>query len=287
MNRDLIFDVGAHKGEDTSFYLAKGFRVVAIEANPSLCATLRERFKDAVSSGRLIILNLAISQVEGQVEFYINQDNSVWGTTNHDWVERNRQLGAGNVKKIIVEAAPLSVVVTKFGTPRYCKIDIEGNDVLALSSLSRAGEMPDFVSIESEKLDWSRLLNELKLLRSLGYRRFKIIDQSVVDLQDCPIPAAEGQFVDYKFEQGSSGLFGEELPGRWLTIVEAVEAYRSIFRGYALNGDCGLFLDKNKSLFNALSKLQSSLLRLKGWRRYVNPAYTLPRPGWFDTHAAK
>ena len=26
----LIYDVGAHRGEDTEFYLKKGFRVVAI-----------------------------------------------------------------------------------------------------------------------------------------------------------------------------------------------------------------------------------------------------------------
>ncbi len=34
MNPDLIFDVGMNNGDDTDFDLAKGFRVVAIEANP-------------------------------------------------------------------------------------------------------------------------------------------------------------------------------------------------------------------------------------------------------------
>ncbi len=31
---DLVFDVGAHKGEDSDFYLNLGYRVVAVEANP-------------------------------------------------------------------------------------------------------------------------------------------------------------------------------------------------------------------------------------------------------------
>ena len=33
----LIYDVGAHKGEDTEYYLRKGFRVIAIEAMPEFC----------------------------------------------------------------------------------------------------------------------------------------------------------------------------------------------------------------------------------------------------------
>ena len=33
---DLIYDVGAHKGENSDFYLRLGFRVVAVEANPML-----------------------------------------------------------------------------------------------------------------------------------------------------------------------------------------------------------------------------------------------------------
>ena len=33
---DLIYDVGMHNGSDTAYYLHKGFRVLAIEANPVL-----------------------------------------------------------------------------------------------------------------------------------------------------------------------------------------------------------------------------------------------------------
>ena len=29
---DLVFDIGANNGDDTGFYLAKGFRVVAVDA---------------------------------------------------------------------------------------------------------------------------------------------------------------------------------------------------------------------------------------------------------------
>ena len=32
---NLIFDIGFHKGEDTLFYLLKGYRVIAVDADPN------------------------------------------------------------------------------------------------------------------------------------------------------------------------------------------------------------------------------------------------------------
>ena len=88
----LIYDVGAHKGEDTEFYLKKGFSVVAIEANPALCLGLTKRFEEFINSGRLVLLNLAISDHSGEVTLFIN-DKSDWGTTDPEWVKRNQALG--------------------------------------------------------------------------------------------------------------------------------------------------------------------------------------------------
>jgi FkbM family methyltransferase len=38
---NLVFDIGANTGQDTAALLSRGLRVVAIEANPKLCADLR------------------------------------------------------------------------------------------------------------------------------------------------------------------------------------------------------------------------------------------------------
>jgi FkbM family methyltransferase len=38
---NLVFDIGANTGQDTMALLSRGLRVVAIEANPKLCADLR------------------------------------------------------------------------------------------------------------------------------------------------------------------------------------------------------------------------------------------------------
>jgi hypothetical protein len=41
---NLVLDVGMHNGDDTAYYLASGYDVVAVEANPTLCASARDRF---------------------------------------------------------------------------------------------------------------------------------------------------------------------------------------------------------------------------------------------------
>src|SRR5262249_25625262 len=203
--------------------------VVAIEAMPEFCVLLEQKFHRFLEAGQLKILNVAISKTTGSTDFFVDETVSVWGTTNLEWVQRNRSLVAGRTRKIRVEERSLADIIDEFGVPRYCKIDIEGNDLDALKSLVGAEEVPRYISIESEKRDWSRLMEEFRTFHRLGYSRYKVVDQTLVNLQACSRPAREGNDCDHVFEDGSSGLFGDELPGAWLCLSEAVEAYRQIF----------------------------------------------------------
>src|SRR5215469_13950329 len=94
MNTQLIYDVGAHLGEDTDFYLRKGFKVLAVEANATLAERLRERFRSSLHGGSLSVLQAAIAEHSGEVDFYVNESESVWGTIRPDWAKRNARLGA-------------------------------------------------------------------------------------------------------------------------------------------------------------------------------------------------
>ena len=44
VNSNLIYDVGLHEGQDTAYYLWKGFRVLAVEANPELTQAAQSKF---------------------------------------------------------------------------------------------------------------------------------------------------------------------------------------------------------------------------------------------------
>lgn len=285
----LIYDVGAHVGDDTEFYLKKGFSVVAIEASPALCAQLNERFASDVASGSLRILNLAIDEKIGEVTLYINDRLSIWNTTNPEFEKRNAAGGAPSSQKITVPSAPLDSVIREYGAAYYVKIDIEGQDMTALRSLERVPEKPRYLSIEAEKMSWAKLLDEFSVLRHLGYRRFKLVNQALLEFQDCPSPPLVGKYVEQRFTSHSSGLFGEEVPGKWMDATAAIEQYQHAFVGYFLNGDDGIFrtsILRGRGIFNSLVKLQKKVASFRG-SAYRDPFATLPHHYWYDTHASR
>ncbi|MGH7380629.1 MAG: FkbM family methyltransferase [Candidatus Methylomirabilales bacterium] len=91
MLSDLVFDVGAHYGNDTAHYLRRGFRVVGVEAHPGLAAALWDRFAPEVRSGRLVIEPVAVGPDQGEVPFYVVEGNdAVWSSVLPDEARKHR-----------------------------------------------------------------------------------------------------------------------------------------------------------------------------------------------------
>jgi FkbM family methyltransferase len=275
-HEDLIYDVGMHKGEDTDYYLKKGFRVIGFEADPDLVAHCRSRFSDEIENGKLIVVEGAIAEQpsietkEKTIKFYRNKDVSLWGTVASDWANRNEFLGTTN-EIIEVPVVDFLEYLEKYGIPHYLKIDIEGMDKLCLRALINFKEKPDYVSIESEIMSFSNLVEELNLLTQLGYTRFKAIQQLGISHQREPNPSKEKGYVGYQFQEGSSGLFGEDLPYKWKDYNQILKEYKLIFLQYKLLGVYGK-LNKKFLVGNVVKKVLERLLHK-------------PMPGWYDTHA--
>ena len=238
---DLIYDLGCHNGQDTDFYLKKGFTVVAIEANPALCEGLKLRFNREIADGRFVLIEKAIGERFGKVNFFVNTEPNIWGTTAHNlrYKERSSAKVSPNSTKTVVPSIPFSWLTDQFGVPYYLKIDIEGADVLCLEDLMKEEDRPNFISIERQPF-LSDQLKELALLKALGYTRFKIVDQKAVMHQQPPRPAREGVYVDHQFEFDATGLFGEESPGPWLSYGEAIARNAAIIgakQGFRPFGD--------------------------------------------------
>jgi FkbM family methyltransferase len=258
MVADLIYDVGLHNGGDTAYYLHKGFRVVAIDANPVLTAAARGRFKEEIASGKLTVLNIGIAETEGTLSFWVNEANDTQSSFNEARAKRY-----GPCHEIRVPCIPLSAVMAQHGVPHYMKVDIEGYDYLCIRALD-SKDLPKYVSVELDR-DHD-LVTELQ---KLGYRKFKIVNQltfteSTPIAQDeiglrvlrkisakappfrrilCSPPIASRLkkvdfdcFVDrfpYKFGEGSSGPFGEDTSGPWYPADEVTARIRSIQRKLA------------------------------------------------------
>ena len=182
MTKDLVFDVGLHKGEDTDFYLRKGYRVAAFEANPALVRACRERFAQAVESGDLLIFEglLRAGADDAAATFYVNQTHSDWGTAVPAWRDRNQSAFRAASEEIKVPVVSMATVIATVGVPLYAKIDIEGLDHEILRAFGDTPERPRFVSVESTKTSLAALEAEIDLLTRLGYRRFKAVQQRTV-----------------------------------------------------------------------------------------------------------
>lgn len=269
---DLIYDVGMHKGEDTDFYLKKGFRVIAFEADPELIKENKIKFAEYIKRNQLVVVEGAIvdNNNRNSVNFYKNLDVSVWGTVDIDWAKRNEQLGT-NYKTIEVNAVNFTECIEKYGIPHYIKIDVEGVDILCLKKFLQFSPKPDYISIESNKKSIAGVLEEVSLLTKLGYNKFIAVQQDYISFkQKVPFPAKEGTYKPHKFSFGSSGLFGKELPGRWKSKEEIIREYQTILLLYRWFGD-DTFWRKNiiaKTIMDKFSKLIGKAI-----------------PGWYDTHA--
>lgn len=268
MTSDLIFDIGMHTGEDTAFYLRKGFRVVAVEANEALVREARERFADEIDSGRLVIHAAALARTHGRTSFYVNHQKDDWGTTCPAFVARNEALGTTHTK-VEVPCIPLQHVIAEHGVPYYAKIDIEGADLLCLRAFLDFDERPRFVSIETSLKHFDAFFDELSHLWVLGYRHFKIVNQALNRTVRCPQPPREGLYVDQRFHGRMSGPFGEEAPGAWRDVAHTLRRYRGILADQRRFGAGGRF---DRSPWREIDR------RLRRWMRREPP-------GWYDLHA--
>lgn len=221
--RPLIFDVGMHNGDDTDFYLKKGFDVVAIDADLRHVQKCTARFRKEIEEARLTIVHAAVAHEAGVIPFYVNLDKD-------DWSSMSQRLGTrrqSRYERVLVEAMPFSECLRRYASGRrvyYIKADIEGGDVHVLNGLVDWPSKPKYVSVEAQHLSW---LSQLYLL---GYRRFKLVNQNLVWTLQQPNPPREGVLVTHKFSGYASGPFGEETPGVWRTFEETAELYLSLRR---------------------------------------------------------
>ena len=255
--KDLIYDVGMNNGDDTAYYLSLGFRTVAIEADPELVEQAKARFAREVASGRLIILNIGIADREGALPFWICEPNHRWSSFDRAYAS----WGNSPNHQIQVPCTRFETIVAQYGVPYFCKIDIQGNDSLCLLGLT-PHNVPKFLSIEANNLD----LRLLEMLRALGYSLFKCISQIAFIPLQFP-PAAEQRRLEraqtllvspkfrhrvfrklggrtwlqrqlqstrrhheWRFPPQSSGRFGDQTFGRWLTYDEMKRTSQEFLR---------------------------------------------------------
>ena len=243
----LIYDIGMFDGIDTRYFLKNNYKVIAVEADPSLAKSAGQTFQSAVSSGQLVVLNFAIADSDDQELSFNLSENSFWNSLKPGVADR-MEMFKENIK---VKSRKLSTLFQQYGVPFYCKVDIEGYDAIAVSTLKDTGLLPDYVSVETEcigeheTVDEKTILQTLDTPRGIGYNQFKLVDQTTLDTLELDIPfygsgwdklhRLKNKYVHYNlikdrkkgfsydfFYTGATGHFGESLGGKkWYHYEDA------------------------------------------------------------------
>jgi FkbM family methyltransferase len=165
---NLVFDIGANVGDKTDLFLQLGAKVVAVEPQESCWRILKRRFKD----GNVIVEAVALADKTGQRTLFVDRSHTL-ATMSKTWIDSMKKSGRFSRhkwnSKLSVQTATLDMLISKYGKPAFCKIDVEGFEFDVLCGLSEPIRM---ISLEFVPERIENSLNCIDYLAKLGNVEF-------------------------------------------------------------------------------------------------------------------
>ncbi len=164
---DLCFDVGANIGNKTNIFLKLYAKVVALEPQELACQKINELYGD---NKNLTIINKGLADKPGFLELSIGEDRSVLATMSEKWKKEgsfSKNYTWAKTEKVPVTT--LDNLISEYGLPKFCKIDVEGFEEQVLKGLSQP--IP-YISFEFHKSFLDNARECIKHLAFLGTAKF-------------------------------------------------------------------------------------------------------------------
>jgi FkbM family methyltransferase len=171
---DLVFDVGANRGNRAKVFCKLGARVVAFEPQLDCYHFLRGMFAGEKS---VRLVNQALGRAEGVTEMLIADADTI-SSLSPEWVEAVQRSGRFSQhkwdRKQQVTITTLDAAIRDFGTPSFIKIDVEGYESEVLSGLSTPVKcvavefVPECVQNTMKCIDHLSSLSAVEAKLSLG-----------------------------------------------------------------------------------------------------------------------
>jgi FkbM family methyltransferase len=173
------FDVGANRGEWTAALRKLGAKVVAVEPQSACVEMLHEQFG---ADNHVQIVPSAIGEGPGTGLLYPAVTTSEHASMSDEWrraaIAHREMPPDGWLKPVEVPVTTLDLLIERFGSPVFCKLDVEGLEPEALAGLSQPlpaiafefhHEMPDALRRCTERL------------ANLGSYRFRVFEDEWPD----------------------------------------------------------------------------------------------------------
>ena len=132
---DLCFDIGAHTGNRTGTWLSMGAKVVSAEPQPAFIRLLQKKY---AHNPRFLLESKAIGSNPGKARLHISRMNPAISTLSDDWrkIMTDFEPALAWEDYADVEVETLDELLARYGSPAFCKIDVEGYEMEVLSGLS-------------------------------------------------------------------------------------------------------------------------------------------------------
>jgi FkbM family methyltransferase len=109
--------------------------VICIEPQPICVKRLWKRFG---KNANVVIVEAALDEKEGVGELAVCEQEPTISTMSQRWRSEGRFAGKNEwTKTVPVAVTTLDCLIARYGTPAFCKIDVEGFEVLVLKGLSQ------------------------------------------------------------------------------------------------------------------------------------------------------
>ena len=203
----IVYDFGANRGSNIPYYLSRGFRVVAVEANPKLSQSISQYYENHPS---VAVENVCVvsDETDVSVPFYIHKTNDVLSASQNDLDKDN------NFERIDVRGLTPDQLFSRHGAPFFVKIDLEGLDGPIANAVLRSAQDLPYISAEAHSIE------PFCHFVSAGYRHFKIVEAPFVGSRYYNLSERAGM-AEFAFSYHDAGPFGEDIPGIWLNVDEA------------------------------------------------------------------
>jgi FkbM family methyltransferase len=133
----LCFDIGAHVGNRVAAWRHLGARVVAVEPAAHLMSWLRRFYGRAPD---VTLVQAAVGAAAGAATLRHDPRNPTVASLSDSWIAAvSHEPSFGGVNWRAAEpvmVTTLDALITQYGIPQLCKIDIEGYETEALRGLS-------------------------------------------------------------------------------------------------------------------------------------------------------
>lgn len=163
----LVFDIGANAGNYTLIFRTIGARVVAVEPQLKLAADLKNRFRRAENI-RIVRAALGAKISNGILKKTpaLSEVASL-----HPEIEARSRFASSHSfsEEEVVPVLTLDQLIRDYGTPSFCKIDVEGYEREVLQGLTQP---VDLLSIEYNREFWPETSDCLEILAREKIYRF-------------------------------------------------------------------------------------------------------------------